>query len=205
MVMREMRVAVISTLCLWIVTGVIYPALFWGLGFIFGVQANGSLVDAQGRLTTDPQQAIGSLLIGQPFSEVKYFWGRPSSVSYSAVQESTADALGILKTGLSGASNLAPSNPALLERIQSEMQVFSGSPIPGDLIYSSGSGLDPHVSRAAAFIQVERVAQARNVTPQEIEALIPSALDPRFLGIFGEAGVNVLRLNLKLDEEFPVS
>lgn len=191
---NELTKAIRATLVLWVLVAVIYPTVVLGLGQIaFPDQANGSLLkNAQG-------QVVGSALIGQPFTSERYFNSRPSTTNYSSVNPQD-DANGILKTGVSGASNLAPSNPALLERIKSSqlISLSSGQPT-ADLLYTSGSSLDPHITLETARAQIERVASARSLQPNQLEALITQNTDSRFLGIFGEPGVNVLKLNLALD------
>lgn len=183
--------AVQSTLILWVLVAILYPAMMLIIGQIFfPYQANGSLIkNTQG-------QAIGSALIGQPFSSDRYFHSRPSTTNYSSANPQD-DTAGILKTGVSGASNLAPSNPALRDRIQ-------GQPDPSpnntaDLLYASGSSLDPHITLEGAKAQIDRIAKTRNLQPNELEILINQNIEGRFLGIFGEPGVNVLKLNLALD------
>jgi len=186
---RDLAISIRSTLTLWLLTALLYPLLILAIGQIaFPYQANGSLItDANG-------QAIGSALIGQTFTRDRYFWGRPSPINYS---EGDAAA----PTGLSGASNLGPDNPVLLERIQATAQTLASKGVSptADLLYTSGSGLDPHISLAAAQAQIPRVAQARSLSPQQIQALIDRHTEHPFLGIFGEPGVNVLTLNLDLD------
>jgi potassium-transporting ATPase KdpC subunit len=191
---NELTKAIRATLVLWVLVAVIYPTVVLGLGQIaFPHQANGSLLkNAQG-------QVVGSALIGQPFTSERYFNSRPSTTNYSSVNPQD-DTSSILKTGVSGASNLAPSNPALLERIKSSQLISpsNGQP-PADLLYTSGSSLDPHITLETARAQIERVASARSLQPNQLEALITQNTDSRFLGIFGEPGVNVLKLNLALD------
>ena len=186
---RELFRALRVTAFLWVLTAVLYPLLILTFGqFILPFQANGSLIkNANGDI-------IASALIGQPFSQDQYFWGRPSVVNYS-----TGEKAG--KTGISGASNLAPSNPALIQRIQERIKVLEQAGISptGDLVYTSGSGLDPHISVTAAKNQMARIAKARNLPINQIEILINQATEGRFLGIFGEPGVNVVKLNLSLD------
>ena len=186
---REVSRAIRLTLVLWVLTAVIYPFLMVGLGqILFPFQANGSLVqNLQG-------QPVGSALIGQVFTSERYFQSRPSTVDYSQGEKAG-------KTGISGASNLAPSNPELLKRIQgqaTQLQEFGIQPI-ADLVYTSGSGLDPHITLEAAQTQLDRVAEARNLSSDEIVPLINKHTQGRFLGIFGEPGVNVLNLNRELD------
>jgi potassium-transporting ATPase KdpC subunit len=192
---REAGRAVRATLVLWVITALIYPLLMIAVGqLVFPFQANGSLLrNAQG-------QVVGSALIGQPFSSDRYFNSRPSTSSYSTANPKQDDA-GVLKTGVSGASNLAPSNPDLLKRVQettAQLQQAGIQPT-ADLVYTSGSSLDPHITPEAARAQINRVATARGLQPSQIEPLIAQNTDGRFLGIFGEPGVNVLKLNLALD------
>lgn len=210
-ILRDTTRALRVTAVLWLVTAILYPLLMLAIGqFVFPFQANGSLIkNAQGTIA-------GSALIGQPFAGDRYFNGRPSTSNYSTA-DPQQDTAGILKTGISSASNLAPSNPALLERIQGKASTDPKAAIagdlpkwqavgiqpPADLLYSSGSSLDPHISPEAAIAQRNRVANARGLSPQQIEGLISQNIEGRFLGIFGEPGVNVLKLNLALDAVTP--
>ena len=204
---REIGKAIRVTVVLWLLVAVIYPFAMLAISQLaFSEQANGSLIkNAQGR-------TIGSALIGQPFTSDRYFNSRPSSTSYSTA-DPKQDANGVLKTGVSGASNLAPSNPALLDRIKGKTDPDPKQAIAGDLprllqagikptadlVYASGSSLDPHITPEAARVQIQRIAQARKVPADRVEALIGQNTDDRSLGIFGEPGVNVLKLNLALD------
>ncbi|NJL90794.1 MAG: K(+)-transporting ATPase subunit C [Coleofasciculaceae cyanobacterium SM2_1_6] len=193
-ILRETTTAIKVTIGLWVITAVIYPLLILGIGQLFPYQANGSLLrNAQG-------QVVGSALIGQPFASDRYFWSRPSTTSYSTADPATDEA-GILKTGVSGASNFAPSNPDLLERVQETIVTLKQAGIEptADLVYTSGSSLDPHITPEAARSQIPRITTARSLDPNQVEILITQNTDGRFLGIFGEPGVNVLRLNLALD------
>lgn len=187
---RNLLRAIRITLVLWVLTAVIYPLLILLVAQIpwLQYQANGSIIeDLQG-------QAIGSALIGQAFSTDRYFISRPSTVQYSIGKDAAP-------TGISGASNLAPSNPELLKRIETLAQQLQevGIQPTADLVYASGSGLDPHITVDAALAQVERVAQARNLATDDILPLIAKYRQSRFLGIFGEPRVNVLKLNYGLD------
>jgi K+-transporting ATPase ATPase C chain len=204
---REASRAIRSTIVLWVISAVIYPFVMIAFGqIVFPSQANGSLIrDSRG-------QVLGSALIGQPFSSDRYFNSRPSTTSYSTADPKKDDAK-VLQTGVSGASNLAPSNSALIERIKGKEDPDPSKRVEGDLnrlktagvqptadlVYTSGSSLDPHITPEAARAQVDRVAKARGVQPQELETLISQNTDGRFLGIFGEPGVNVLKLNLAVD------
>ncbi|MEQ8754103.1 MAG: K(+)-transporting ATPase subunit C [Coleofasciculus sp. G1-WW12-02] len=188
-VIRETITGIRATLVLWILTALIYPFLMIFIGQVFfPYQANGSLI------TNNQGQVIGSALIGQSFSSEQYFWSRPSTVNYSEGEDAAP-------TGISGASNLAPSNPELIIRVQETIDQLqeAGIESTADLVYASGSGLDPHISIEAARRQIERVSQARSLETNQVETLIRQYTDSRFLGIFGEPGVNVLRLNLALD------
>ncbi|MDM3856211.1 MAG: K(+)-transporting ATPase subunit C [Aphanizomenon gracile PMC649.10] len=194
---KDANQAIRATLITWIIGGLIYPLIMIVVGqIVFPDQANGSLI------TNNQKQVIGSGLIGQPFSSERYFNGRPSTTNYSTA-DPKKDESGILKTGISGASNLAPSNKALIERIKGN-DGFQGLQTAGikptaDLVYTSASSLDPHISLAGARAQIARVAKARGVQEQKLESLINQNIDGRFLGIFGEPGVNVLKLNLAVD------
>ncbi|MBW4501788.1 MAG: K(+)-transporting ATPase subunit C [Scytonema hyalinum WJT4-NPBG1] len=187
--LRQINKAIRSTIALWLLTALIYPLFMLFCGQIaLPFQANGSLL-------TNPQgTVVGSALIGQPFRSDRYFWSRSSAIKYSTNLE-------VATTGVSGASNLAPSNPDLLKRIQGEAAQLKQANIQptADLVYTSGSGLDPHISVAAAQAQVQRVATARRIDPNQLQTLVAKNTDGRFLGIFGEPGVNVLKLNLALD------
>ncbi|MEJ1933241.1 K(+)-transporting ATPase subunit C [Nostoc sp. NIES-2111] len=194
---REASRAIRSTFVLWVIAAVIYPFVMITLGqIVFPYQANGSLIkDSQG-------QVLGSALIGQPFTSDRYFNSRPSTTSYSTADPKKDDAK-VLQTGVSGASNLAPSNSALIERIKNEnlKSLTSVGILPtADLVYTSGSSLDPHITPVAARAQIQRIAIARGLQPQQLENLINQNTDGRFLGIFGEPGVNIVKLNLALDK-----
>ncbi len=193
--MSQLNKAVRSTLALWLLTAFLYPLFMLLCGQIaFSFQSNGSLI------TNNQGTVVGSALIGQPFNSDRYFWSRPSTVEYSIAPE-------VATTGISGASNLAPSNPELLKRIQVEVARLKQANIQptADLVYTSGSGLDPHISIAAAQAQMQRIASARNLNPAQIQTLVSQNIDGRFLGIFGEPGINVLQLNMALDALQPAS
>ena len=206
--MRELIRAIRVTLVLWGITAIIYPLILLAIGQVaFNSQANGSLITKQGVV-------VGSALIGQSFTSEKYFWSRPSTTNYSSFatkdyDPTKADNLS-QRTGVSGASNLAPSNSDLLKRgnekdgfqgVQVEIDRLNKAGIKptADLVYTSGSSLDPHISEDAARLQVERIAKVRSINPNQVEMLVAKNTDGRFLGIFGEPGVNVLKLNLALD------
>ncbi len=186
--MKYLRQALISLVILTLLTGVIYPLFIYGIGKVFfSNQANGSLIEKDG-------QIIGSSLIGQQFSQAKYFWSRPSATSGNSYN------------GLaSGGSNLGPLNPQLVNNVQARTTALESNnpdhkPIPVDLVTASGSGLDPEISLAGAEFQIPRIAQARNVKPEQIQQLINQAAEYPLFGLIGEARVNVLTLNLALDQ-----
>ena len=183
----EFRPALLSLVLLTILTGAIYPAVVTGLAQLaFRHQAEGSLIRESGK-------PLGSELIGQPFDDSKYFWSRPSATSPA------------YNGAASGASNLGPMNPALTNSIKDRVAALRATdpsatgPVPIDLVTTSASGLDPHITPAAAAYQVNRVAQARSLSADRIRDLVAQHTEGRQLGFLGEARVNVLRLNLALD------
>lgn len=178
------------TATLWLITAVIYPSLIFAVGTLPFVRdkATASIIYDLNN------QPIGSALIGQVFTSDKYFQSRPSTIKYSQGKLAKP-------TGISGASNLAPSNPKLISRVVEKYSQFRDENLqpPADFIYTSASGLDPHISIQGVLLQLERVARSRNIEPDEIKILVNKSTDGRFLGIFGEPGVNVLKLNYNLD------
>ena len=186
--MNELRPALVIFALLTLVTGIVYPLLVTGVAqAAFPRQANGSIIESGGR-------RAGSTLLGQPFSTPGYFWSRPSATGGHAYNANA-----------SGGSNLGPINPALeravRERIAALRAADPGNPsaVPVDLVTASASGLDPHISPAAAEFQVARVARARGFTTQRVRELVRGATADRTFGILGEPRVNVLELNLALD------
>ncbi len=191
----QLRPAVVMLVLLTLITGVIYPLAVTGLAqVIFPHQANGSLIIKDG-------EAVGSELIGQQFDDPGYFWGRLSATGTFAYNAFNAENL----TASSG-SNYGPLNQALLDAVQARVDALKAAdpantaPIPVDLVTASGSGLDPHISVAAALYQVHRVAQARGLSDEEVKTLVDEHTQGRQFGFLGEPTVNVLRLNLALDE-----
>ncbi|MBE7536090.1 MAG: potassium-transporting ATPase subunit KdpC [Anaerolineales bacterium] len=181
----QLRPALIIFALLTIVTGVVYPLAVTGIAqLVFPHQANGSLVTINGK-------TYGSELIGQQFDDPKYFWGRLSAVNYDS--------------STSSGSNYGPMNPALIEAVQARIDALKAAdpdntlPIPVDLVTASGSGLDPHISVAAALYQVSRVASSRGLSEADVIALVNQYTDGRQFGFLGEPRVNVLLLNLALD------
>ncbi len=198
---RESLRAIRVTLVLWVLTAILYPAVMLIVGLLppLQYQANGSIIkNSQG-------QVIGSALIGQPFTSERYFWSRPSTTNYSSFTKQEFEPAKpeniTQRTGTSGASNLAPSNPDLIKRVQTRINRLKkvGIKPAADLVYTSGSSLDPHISVESAKAQIARVAKVRSLNPNQLEILVTKNTDGRFLGIFGEPGVNVLKLNLALD------
>jgi len=202
--LRHVRAAMATLVLLTLVTGVAYPLVVTGIAAAaFPRQAGGSLIVRGGRVA-------GSRLLGQPFDDPRYFWGRLSATSPLPYTAFNADK----GTGSTG-SNLGPLNPALVDAAKARIQalrdadraagVSGGDPVPVDLVTSSASGLDPHVSPAAASFQADRVARVRGIPRDRVYALIASHTEGPQFGILGEPRVNVLELNLALDEVFPVA
>jgi K+-transporting ATPase ATPase A chain len=189
MIRQQIKPAIVLFFLLTILLGVIYPLVVTGIAqVIFPVQANGNVIEHNGNVA-------GSALVGQPFTSANYFWGRPSATSpvpYNA--------------GASSGSNLGPNNPALADAVKARVDALHAADptntqlIPVDLVTASGSGLDPDISIAAAQYQVSRIARERNLSGQDVQALIAQHTEPRQFGIFGEPRVNVLSLNLALDD-----
>jgi K+-transporting ATPase ATPase C chain len=195
--LREIRPAIILVVALTIITGLIYPFAMTGIaGAIFPYRAQGSLLERDGKV-------VGSELIGQEFTSEKYFHGRPSATVAPDPADSTKTVAAPYNAANSGGSNLGPTNKALVERVQSDVdklkQENPSAPVPIDLVTTSGGGLDPHISPAAALFQVPRVAKARNLPEDRVRQLVDEQVEGRTLGLLGEPRVNVLALNLALD------
>ena len=189
--LTHLRTAVMMLLSLTVVTGLVYPLV--GTAIAQGLlphQANGSLIVKDGTV-------VGSTLIGQAFDDPKYFWSRPSATSPSPYN-----------AGSSSGSNLGPTNPALYDAVKARVEALRAAdprntaPVPVDLVTASASGLDPHISPAAALYQAGRVARTRNVEEPKVRALVEQHIEGRSWGVLGEPWVNVLALNLALDATF---
>jgi K+-transporting ATPase ATPase C chain len=184
---KELRPAVIVFLVMTVITGVAYPLLVTGFAQLFPSKASGSVIELNGK-------AVGSELIGQPFSEPKYFWSRPSATSPQPYNGAS-----------SSGSNQGPTNKALADAVADRIKALreadpgNNKPVPADLVTASGSGLDPHISPDAAAYQLSRVARVRNLPESRLHELIAAHTDGRTFGLLGESRVNVLRLNLALD------
>lgn len=188
--LKTLRASAALILVFTVITGLIYPLIVTGIAqAMFPARANGSLTILAGR-------TVGSDLIGQPFNEPRYFWGRPSATPASPYN-----------SGASSGSNQGPLNPALLDDVRRRVRDVKAAdslntqPVPVDLVTASGSGLDPHISILAALYQVPRVARARGLSEERVRALVDRHTEGRQFGILGEPRVNVLLLNIALDED----
>jgi len=185
---RDFITAILLFLLLTVLTGLVYPAAVTGIAQVtMADAANGSLIGRAGK-------PIGSALIGQPFSDPKYFWSRPSATVPQPYN-------GLASSG----SNLGPTSPALADSVRERVAALRAAdpdnkaPVPADLVTASASGLDPHISPAAAEFQAQRIARVRGIDAAKVSALVAAHTEPRQLGVLGEARVNVLQLNLALD------
>jgi K+-transporting ATPase ATPase C chain len=183
----HLRPALVLLTMLSAITGLAYPALVTGIAQVaFPSQANGSLI-------RDGDRVVGSTQIGQAFSDPRFFWSRPSAIGYAA--------------STSSGTNQGPSNPALHDAVKSRIEALRAAgaaedaPVPADLVTASGSGLDPHISPAAALYQVPRVARARGLSEDELRRAVEAHIESRTLGLLGEPRVNVLLLNLDLERD----
>jgi K+-transporting ATPase ATPase C chain len=191
------RPAVVLTLLFTLLTGVAYPLAITGLAQgVMPRQANGSLIVRDGKV-------VGSDLIGQAFASPRYFHGRPSATSTADPADPAKTVDAPYNAAASTGSNLGPSSKALAEAIRDRASALGSGPAPADLVTSSASGLDPHVSPAAALAQVERIAAARNRPVDRLRDLVQRHVEGRSFGLIGEPRVNILALNLALDAELP--
>ena len=194
--LRQIRPAIVLIVLMTVLTGLAYPLFMTGIAqLLFPHQAAGSLIEKGGKV-------IGSELIGQNFTDAKYFHSRSSATTATDPNDSTKTVPAPYNAGNSGGSNAGPTSKSLIDRVQGDankLKQENKTSIPVDLVTSSASGLDPHITPAAAEFQVARVAAARNLPPDRVRALVAEATEDRFLGILGEKRVNVLKLNLTLD------
>jgi K+-transporting ATPase ATPase C chain len=195
--LKEIRPAIVLLIGLTIITGLVYPLAMTGIaGVQFPYQSSGSLIERDGKV-------IGSALIGQEFTSDRYFRGRPSATTAADPNDSSKTVPAPYNAANSAGSNLGPTNKALIERVQGDVdklkQENPGVAVPIDLVTTTGSGLDPHISPEAALFQVPRVAKARNMPEDRVRQLVNERVEGRTLGLFGDPRVNVLELNLALD------
>src|ERR1700728_2454675 len=195
--LKEIRPAIVILVLLTLITGLGYPLAMTGIaGAIFPKQAEGSLVERDGKV-------VGSALIGQEFKDEKYFHGRPSATTAPDPADATKTVPAPYNAANSGGSNLGPSNKALIDRVQGDIDKLRkenpSTPVPADLVTTSASGLDPEISPEAAQFQVPRIAKARNLPEDRVRELVNDNTKGRLFGLLGEPRVNVLLLNLALD------
>lgn len=196
-ILKQLKTPLLLTLVMVVLCGVIYPAVVTFFAqTIFLEKANGSLIEQDG-------QVIGSKLIGQNFEEETHFISRPSSVNYNAYDETSEE----IPTVSSGSFNFAPSNPMLVERIETDTAAFleknptvEKSEIPAELVSASGSGLDPHISLESAEVQIDRVRKATNLSEEELQTIIEQATESQFGGLFAQPVMNVLIANQLIDQ-----
>ena len=185
--LKELRPAILAFIALTVITGVAYPLLVTAFAQLFPNEATGSVIEVNGK-------AVGSALIGQPFSDPKYFWSRPSATSPQPYNG-----------GASSGSNQGPTNKALAEAVADRIKALreadpgNKKPVPADLVSASGSGLDPHISPEAAEYQLARVARVRNLPEAKVRELVAAHREGRTFGLLGEPRANVLEINLALD------
>lgn len=196
--LNEIRPALVFIVALTLITGLAYPLAVTGIAeSVFPRQAQGSLIEQNGKV-------IGSALIGQAFTEDKYFQGRPSATTAPDPKDSTKTVDLPYNAANSGGSNLGPTSKTLAERVKADTEKLRtqnpAAPVPVDLVTTSASGLDPDISPEAAYFQVPRVAKARGLPEERLRALVSGQIEGRTLGLLGEPRVNVLKLNLALDQ-----
>ncbi len=196
--LREIRPAIVLIIALTAITGWFYPLAMTGIAeVIFPTQAQGSLIEKDGKV-------VGSALIGQVFADDKYFHGRPSATSMPDPNDSTKTVDAPYNATNSMGSNLGPTNKALIDRVKGDVEKLKqenpNAQVPIDLVTTSASGLDPHISPEAALFQVPRVAKARNMPEDRVKAVVEDHVEGRTLGFLGEPHVNVLALNMALDQ-----
>jgi K+-transporting ATPase ATPase C chain len=193
--LAQLRPAISLIALFTLLVGAALPTAFVGLGHLaLPFQSGGSLIEKDGKV-------VGSALIGQNFTSPKYFWGRPSALMGADPKDSTKQVATPYDASESGASNLAPTSKALLDRVKGDVPKYGAQPVPADSVTTSASGLDPDISPENAARQIARVAQARGVPESQVTALVASHTEGMQLGILGAPHINVLNLNLALDAE----
>ena len=193
MIISALRPAIVLIVFFTVLTGIALPLGFNSLGAaVLPYQAGGSLI-------MKGDTVVGSALIGQVFTSEKYFFGRPSATMNADPADSTKQVSVPYDASSSGASNLAPTSQALIDRVKADIDAAGPAPVPADTVTTSASGLDPHISPANAARQVARVAKARGLRENDVQALLDRQTEGRLFGLIGEPRVNVLRLNLALD------
>jgi K+-transporting ATPase ATPase C chain len=196
--LREIRPAIVVLVALTVITGLVYPLAMTGIAqVIFPSQAQGSMIESGGKV-------VGSALIGQVFTDDKYFHGRPSATTAPDPKDPTKTVPAPYNAANSGGANLGPSNKALIDRVQGDIDTLKkenpSAAVPIDLVTTSASGLDPDISPEAALFQVPRIAKARNLPEDRVRQLVADNTKGRLFGLLGEPRVNVLMLNLALDQ-----
>lgn len=195
--MQHLRPALVLVVLFTALTGLAFPLAFVGIaGAAFPQQAGGSLIERDGKV-------VGSALLGQAFTEDKYFQGRPSATTTPDPADSTKTVPAPYNGANSSGSNAGPTAKALIDRVTEDVGKAGAKPVPGDMLTTSASGLDPHISPATAARQVARVAAARSVPENRVRDLVAAHTEGRLLGLIGEPRVNVLALNLALDAQAP--
>lgn len=195
--MQHLRPAIVLVVLFTVLTGLAFPYAFVGAaGAVFPFQAGGSLIEQDGKV-------VGSALLGQTFAQDKYFQGRPSATTDTDPADSTKTVPAPYNAGNSGASNAGPTAKTLIDRVTADVEKAGAKPVPGDMLTTSASGLDPHISPETAVRQVPRVAAARSMPEATLRDLVAAHTEGRLLGLIGEPRVNVLALNRALDAQTP--
>ena len=195
--MQHLRPAITLVVLFTLLTGLAFPLAFVGVaGAVFPHQAGGSLIERDGKV-------VGSALLGQVFTQDKYFQGRPSATTDTDPADSTKTVPAPYNAGNSGGSNAGPTAKSLIERVTAGLDKAGAKPVPGDMLTTSASGLDPHISPDNAERQVARIAAARSLPEAQVRELVAAQTSGRLLGLIGEPRVNVLALNLALDAAKP--